>query len=278
MQYLVAVPRCSARAANWGDTEKAKPSALYHERSRCRSGCRPNATEDRFPAAGLYRYIPSQPGKLAEGGRLQALRVPDRLDWRKGGELHRPYAAEWVDIADPEQGQSPGTHDFGGVMGQAVAAGATQFVALEGLCLNNGQVVFTSKAGGQGQCGQIFAYDTRQKTVRLLLDAPSERVLNGPDNLTSSPGGEILICEDPVRDTGQAASLILLNETGDYSYLAQINKRVEGEVAGYDLGATLRHSEWCGACFSPDGRWLLVNLQTPGVTVAITGPWSWMEA
>jgi Bacterial protein of unknown function (DUF839) len=28
-----------------------------------------------------------------------------------------------------------------------------------------------------------------------------------------------------------------------------------------------------GACYSPDGRWLFVNIQTPGVTFAITGPW-----
>jgi len=33
------------------------------------------------------------------------------------------------------------------------------------------------------------------------------------------------------------------------------------------------NSEWAGACFSPDGRWLFVNLYTPGFTVAITGPW-----
>ena len=34
-----------------------------------------------------------------------------------------------------------------------------------------------------------------------------------------------------------------------------------------------RDSEFAGACFSPDGRWLFVNVQRPGVTFAITGPW-----
>jgi hypothetical protein len=34
-----------------------------------------------------------------------------------------------------------------------------------------------------------------------------------------------------------------------------------------------RQSEWAGACSSPDGRWLFANIQTPGVTFAITGPW-----
>ena len=37
--------------------------------------------------------------------------------------------------------------------------------------------------------------------------------------------------------------------------------------------ATTRQNEWAGACYSPDGRWLFVNIQTPGVTFAITGPW-----
>ncbi len=34
-----------------------------------------------------------------------------------------------------------------------------------------------------------------------------------------------------------------------------------------------RTNEWAGACYSPDGKWLFVNIQTPGVTFAITGPW-----
>jgi secreted PhoX family phosphatase len=33
-------------------------------------------------------------------------------------------------------------------------------------------------------------------------------------------------------------------------------------------------SEWAGATYSPDGRWLFANLQSPGITFAITGPWA----
>ena len=33
-------------------------------------------------------------------------------------------------------------------------------------------------------------------------------------------------------------------------------------------------SEWAGATFEPKkGHWLFVNIQTPGITFAITGPW-----
>ena len=34
-----------------------------------------------------------------------------------------------------------------------------------------------------------------------------------------------------------------------------------------------RNQEWAGVTFSPDGKWLFANIQTPGVTFAITGPW-----
>ena len=32
-------------------------------------------------------------------------------------------------------------------------------------------------------------------------------------------------------------------------------------------------SEFCGACFSHDGRFMFVNIQSPGLTLVIEGPW-----
>ena len=34
------------------------------------------------------------------------------------------------------------------------------------------------------------------------------------------------------------------------------------------------YSEFAGPTFSPDGQWLFVNIQVPGITCAITGPWA----
>jgi len=34
-----------------------------------------------------------------------------------------------------------------------------------------------------------------------------------------------------------------------------------------------RGFEFCGACFDPSGRVLFASIQTPGITVAISGPW-----
>jgi secreted PhoX family phosphatase len=32
-------------------------------------------------------------------------------------------------------------------------------------------------------------------------------------------------------------------------------------------------SEFSGPAYTPDGQWLVVAIQRPGITVAITGPW-----
>ena len=38
-------------------------------------------------------------------------------------------------------------------------------------------------------------------------------------------------------------------------------------------GEVVGASETAGVIFSPDGEWLFLNIQTPGITLAITGPW-----
>lgn len=53
--------------------------------------------------------------------------------------------------------------------------------------------------------------------------------------------------------------------------LAWNNVQLQGEKHG--LRGDFRGSEWAGATFSPDGRWLFANLQSPGIRLAITGPW-----
>ena len=44
----------------------------------------------------------------------------------------------------------------------------------------------------------------------------------------------------------------------------------DGASAGDGIG----HSEFAGPRFSPDGKFLFVNIQVPGITCAITGPWA----
>jgi secreted PhoX family phosphatase len=82
-----------------------------------------------------------------------------------------------------------------------------------------------------------------------------------------SPRGGLVLCED---GSGQEF-LHGLTVEGDIFKFAQ-NNVLNGERNGF-VG-DYRGSEWAGACYSPDGRWLFANLQSPGITFAITGPWT----
>jgi len=42
----------------------------------------------------------------------------------------------------------------------------------------------------------------------------------------------------------------------------------------YALARLRAQTELAGACFSPDGSTLFVNLYSPAKTVAVTGPWA----
>lgn len=62
-----------------------------------------------------------------------------------------------------------------------------------------------------------------------------------------------------------------LTPDGRLGELARNNVVLNGERNG--LSCDFRDMEWAGPSFTPDGRWLFVNLQTPGITFAITGYW-----
>ena len=58
------------------------------------------------------------------------------------------------------------------------------------------------------------------------------------------------------------------------TYLSNSHQAIDGGYADYAAMADdHRDNEFAGACFDPSGRYLFVNIQTPGVTFAITGPW-----
>jgi uncharacterized protein len=89
-----------------------------------------------------------------------------------------------------------------------------------------------------------------------------------PDNITVSPRGALVVCEDPLAN--------------DFHRLIGVTR--DGRT--FELCHTEQGIEWAGATFAPDGRTLFANLQgstvgnprlwgrfEPGRTVAIWGPW-----
>jgi secreted PhoX family phosphatase len=224
-------------------------------------------TEDRTPS-GFYRFLPKIKGNLAAGGRLEMLRAEGNPDLISTAVPGHDYPVTWVPIEDPDRRHSPGKEDGGGVVMQGLAQGATPFARLEGCWWGNDVCYFVSTSGGRAKAGQIWQYDPRAERLRLVFESPAASVLDKPDNITVSPRGGIVLCEDSDQPMQR---LYALSTSGKLAELAVNNVQLKGEKHG--LKGDFREQEWAGATFSPDGRWLFANIQSPGITFAITGPW-----
>jgi secreted PhoX family phosphatase len=238
-------------------------------------------------SSGFYRFIPNTPGVLADGGTLQMLAIDGRFqyDARNNQIVGAPLPVAWVDILDPNP---PGTSSTA-VFAQGRALGGARFRRLEGCWYGNGAVYFADTSGGNAGVGTVWEFrpDGDTGTLTLIFESSGVAELDFPDNLTVSPQGSLLLCEDG----------------GGVQYLRGVT--LAGEIFDFGLNLQTDH-EWAGATFALadpgwndrkirgdhhplGGRWdrvtLFVNRQgdtggpTPpaagdeGMTFAIWGPW-----
>jgi len=254
-------------------------------------------TEDQGSANTLYRFRPSNASgglnALHAGGTLQGLAVKNlpNSDLRNP-TLCQETICEWVDIANPDADGATlasvvGSVNASGPYIQAYANGAAIFGATEGCWLANGIVYFTDKqvTTSPPRAGRIWALHLGSMTLKAIFVSNSLQVGNSPDNLCVSPRGGVLFCEDGgTSGPGSTPAITsqhmkVLHPNGSSSIFAKHNynfTRAELDAAGKTaaVAGNLRNTEWCGACFSRDGRILFANLQGPGITLAITGPWA----
>ena len=228
-------------------------------------------TEDR-ETCGFYRFIPNKPGKLAKGGSLEIAEIVGQDDLRGGFKNGSEFDVKWHKIDNPRLAHTPGTVDELGVFTQGKAKGASTFSRLEGCWFGNGVVYFDATSGGAAQAGQIWQFDPTTQKLKLLFESPDKPTQNMPDNLAVSPRGGIILCEDNDYGVNEYPQCIFgLSQDGKLELFAENNVVLNGEHN--DVKGDFRSKEWAGATFSPDGKWLFVNIQTPGFTCAITGPW-----
>jgi secreted PhoX family phosphatase len=220
-------------------------------------------TEDRYDSL-MYRFIPAEPGKLAKGGRLQALRLRDkhRFDTRNWAEeplvrVGDRLAVEWVEIKNPEA-QDDDLRYQG-----YYESGCARFARAEGIYFGKGAVYIACTNGGLKKKGQIWRYTPSPSegtadeakspgTLELFVEPNDGSLVENCDNLCVAPWGDLMVCEDGISP----------------QFIVGI--RPDGSI--YKVARTTL-SEFAGACFSPDGTTLFVNIQTPGITLAIVGPW-----
>lgn len=224
-------------------------------------------TEDLSPACGFYRFIPTTPGNLIRGGRLQALSAVNQPDLRTGVRQGQRFAVRWVEVEDPTQGTVNG-QGANGNFAQALSNGASQFARLEGCMISADTIFFTSTNGGDIAAGQVWAYHVKAEELELIYESTDKSVLYYPDNLAISPRGGLVLCQDSYSEETQ--KLWGLSKSGSVFEFARNATRLEGEMG---FNGSFHNAEWAGACFSPDGKWLFANIYSPGYTVAITGPW-----
>jgi secreted PhoX family phosphatase len=108
--------------------------------------------------------------------------------------------------------------------------------------------------GGATRSGQVWRLEPAAQRLSLVVEPNDAALLDGPDNLAIAPNGDLLVCED-----GREDDYVVGITSGGKFY------RFARDAIG--------KSELAGACFSADGRTLFVNVQNPGVTFAIQGPW-----
>ena len=257
-------------------------------------------TEDNPRCSCLYRFVPADaggtPGSYEQGGKLQAARVIGRrnanLMTPAVGDVHR---VEWVDIDNPDAtpGQTP--YSFAGRPGlasgpflNAWAKGALLLSRLEGICHHQGRIFVVDTAAGSDAKGvrgagdgAVWEYDPGEQTLRAIFVAGNAEVGNNIDNIAVSPRGGILLCEDgDMRvDAGLPSTRLLGLTPEGHSFAFAKNNVVLTEQTIRSAGkrvraADYRSVEFCGASFDPAGTTLFVNLQLPGITFAIWGPWS----
>jgi secreted PhoX family phosphatase len=222
-------------------------------------------TEDAGNTSGFYRFRPAQRGRLAAGGILEMLAVEGQpsYDTRTGQDPDAPLDVVWVTIDTPDPVLPAGPSVFA----QGAAKGAAAFARLEGAWYGRGRIYFASTSGGNAGQGQIWEYEPSSETLRLIFESPAAEVLNAPDNICVSPRGGLVLCED-----GSGAEFLHgMTVDGEIFRFAQNTVVLAGQRNG--ISGDFRGSELAGATFSPDGKWLFFNVQSPGITFAVTGPW-----
>ncbi|MEV4755577.1 alkaline phosphatase PhoX [Micromonospora sp. NPDC049559] len=235
-------------------------------------------TEDASGPNGLYfRWTPPKHFRGGKGalralalgpagdtaGRLQAMscfkgskHIGDLSEATQPGTR---YKVTWVDVPDRDARTVSVRKQFSDDQ-------ITRSRKLEGAWWGDGGAYFVASyaRNDDGSVnehdGQVWFYDPESETITLKTifgvnpDPEQDTNYDGPDNITVSPYGGVILAED-----GEGLShLVGVTEQGKAYPMARNE---------------LNDSEFTGPTFSHDGKILFANVQSPGYVFAITGPW-----
>ncbi|WP_081239182.1 alkaline phosphatase PhoX [Streptomyces viridosporus] len=237
-------------------------------------------TEDADEPNGLfYRWTPPKdfrhgPGRFRaladDAGVLQAPKCYDSGgrfvdDLSRATRTGTVYGVDWVDVPDRDARTVAVREQFG-------PAEVTRARKLEGMWWGDGGAYIVSSYAREESPGrhdgQVWFYDPRRRTLTLKVllgvdpDPAGEGAFDGPDNITVSPYGGLIIAED-----GEGAQHLFGATDSGRTYPIARNELNIGTEEEPEF------SEFTGVTFSPDGKTLYANIQEPGIMLAVTGPW-----
>ncbi|WP_367040626.1 alkaline phosphatase PhoX [Streptomyces sp. Je 1-332] len=250
-------------------------------------------TEDADEPNGLiYRWTPPHGfehgrGKLRaladDAGVLKAPKCYDSGgrfvdDLSRATKIGTVYGVDWVEVPDRDARTVPVREQFDD-------GDITRARKLEGMWWGDGGAyIVASYARDESPVqhdGQVWFYHPARRTLTLKVllgvnqdPSPSsqlrssrggptqEGAFDSPDNITVSPYGGLVIAED-----GNGIQHLFGATERGRTYPIARNELNAGtpEKPSY--------SEFTGVTFSPDGKTLYANIQSPGIMLAITGPW-----
>jgi secreted PhoX family phosphatase len=202
------------------------------------------------------------------------------------------FELEWVDIADPDA--NPGPYSDPTVTGtasgpflQARAQGALRMARGEGISYRNGRMYIVDTATGRDSNGlpgrgdgAVWVLNLQTQRLKALFVSENPVAANNPDNITVSPRGGVVLCEDGggVTDNfGFGERMLGLTAQGESYVFCKNNVNLTAAdiaAAGKSVPpGDYRGREFAGACFDRKGDVMFCNLQSPGITIAIWGPW-----
>ncbi|MEU4654345.1 alkaline phosphatase PhoX [Streptomyces sp. NPDC023723] len=238
-------------------------------------------TEDASGPNGLfYRWTPPEGfrhgrGRLrtlaADAGRLEAFKCFDSGgrfvdDLSRATTTGTVYGVDWAEVPDRDAKTVS-------VRKQFTDGQVTRARKLEGMWWADGGAYVVSsyarsESPGAPHDGQVWFYDPGRRTLTLKVllgvnpDPAADGAFDGPDNITVSPYGGLVVAED-----GDGVQHLFGATDSGRTYPIARNELNLGSADDPE------YSEFTGVTFSPDGRTLYANIQTPGIMLAITGPW-----
>jgi len=159
-------------------------------------------------------------------------------------------AVSWHVVPDPTAADMPT---------RSQVPQSTEFRGGEGIWFHDGVVYFTTKGDNR-----VWAYDLEASSLTLIYDESTSDnpILTGVDNVTVSPGGDVLVAED-----GGDLQIVAVTPDGVLVPLVQVIGQDASEITGPVFAPSLRSlyfSSQRGTSGSYSG--------TGGITYEISGP------